>query len=62
MLAYFVPFFIALIISYVLTPFVKKLAIRIGAVDRPDMRKVHTHAVPRLGGLAIYIEIGRAHV
>ncbi len=55
MLAYFVPFFIALIISYVLTPFVKKLAIRIGAVDRPDMRKVHTHAVPRLGGLAIYI-------
>jgi UDP-GlcNAc:undecaprenyl-phosphate GlcNAc-1-phosphate transferase len=54
-LVYFVPFFIALIVAYALTPSVKKLAIKVGAVDRPNARKVHTHIIPRLGGLAIYI-------
>lgn len=55
MLQYVVPFVIALVVSYALTPSVKKLAIKIGAVDRPNARKVHTHVIPRLGGLAIYI-------
>lgn len=55
MLEYFVPFLIALIVAYVLTPGVKKLAIKVGAVDKPNARKVHTHVIPRLGGLAIYI-------
>lgn len=54
MLVYFVPFFIALIVAYALTPSVKKLAIKVGAIDKPDPRKVHTHTIPRLGGLAIY--------
>jgi UDP-GlcNAc:undecaprenyl-phosphate GlcNAc-1-phosphate transferase len=44
-----------LIVAYALTPSVKKLAIKVGAVDRPNARKVHTHIIPRLGGLAIYI-------
>ena len=55
MLEYFVPFLIALIVAYVLTPGVKKLAIKVGAVDKPNARKVHTHVIPRLGGLAIYV-------
>lgn len=55
MLEYFVPFVIALVISYALTPSVKKLAIKVGAVDEPNARKVHTHVIPRLGGLAIFI-------
>ena len=55
MLEYFVPFLISLIVAYVLTPGVKKLAIKVGAVDKPNARKVHTHAIPRLGGLAIYV-------
>ena len=46
MLAYFVPFFIGLIVSYALTPAVKKLAVRVGAVDRPEARKVHTYYSP----------------
>lgn len=46
---------IALVVSYLLTPGVKKVAIKVGAVDRPNARKVHTHVIPRLGGLAIYI-------
>lgn len=38
-----------------ITPFVKKLAFKIGAVDRPNYRKVHLKVMPRLGGLAIYL-------
>ncbi|GGB60071.1 undecaprenyl/decaprenyl-phosphate alpha-N-acetylglucosaminyl 1-phosphate transferase [Virgibacillus dakarensis] len=43
------------IAAIILTPFVKKLAILIGAVDKPNHRKVHQKMMPRLGGLAIYI-------
>lgn len=48
-----VPFvFTALII-----PFIKKIAIRIGAVDlaKPNTRHIHTKDTPRLGGLAIFL-------
>ena len=45
----------ALLISAALTPAVRKLALRIGAVDVPNRRKVHTTIMPRLGGLAVYV-------
>lgn len=46
---------IAFLISLLLTPLVKKLAFRVGAVDRPDARKVHSRVMPRMGGLAIFL-------
>ena len=51
---YILAFVIALLASFLLTPYIKKLAFAIGAVDKPDKRKVHTHIMPRLGGLAIF--------
>src|SRR5690606_11404441 len=45
---------VAFIASILLTPLVKRLAFRIGAVDRPNYRKVHARIMPRLGGLAIF--------
>lgn len=54
MQSYLVAFVTALVLAYVLTPSVKKLAIRLGALDKPDARKVHKHPIPRMGGLAIY--------
>lgn len=54
-MAYFITFLIAVCVTYVLTPFVKKLAIRVGAVDNPNARKVHLQVVPRLGGLGMYV-------
>lgn len=45
---------LAFVASIVLTPLVKRLAFRIGAVDRPNYRKVHARIMPRLGGLAIF--------
>ncbi|OUM84170.1 MAG: undecaprenyl-phosphate alpha-N-acetylglucosaminyl 1-phosphate transferase [Bacillus thermozeamaize] len=50
----FIGFFIALLVTAFTTPLVKRLAFFIGAVDRPDSRKVHRKVMPRLGGLAMY--------
>ena len=36
-------------------PFVKKIALHVGAMDIPNGRKVHTKPMPRLGGLGIYM-------
>jgi UDP-GlcNAc:undecaprenyl-phosphate GlcNAc-1-phosphate transferase len=46
---------VAFIASILLTPLVKRLAFRIGAVDAPNYRKVHQKIMPRLGGLAIFL-------
>lgn len=54
--SYYIAFFTALVISFILTPIVRKLAIRVGAFDIPkDDRRVHSEPMPYLGGLAIYI-------
>ncbi|QSQ08338.1 putative undecaprenyl-phosphate N-acetylglucosaminyl 1-phosphate transferase [Koleobacter methoxysyntrophicus] len=56
MKTYIYAFIVALVISYILTPFVERLAWKTGAVDIPkDERRVHTKPIPRIGGLAIYI-------
>lgn len=53
--------FIAFIGSFfsviIVTPFVIKLALKIGAVDQPNKRKVHVKPMPRIGGLAIFIGV-----
>lgn len=48
-------FLVAMITSLVITPFVIKLAHKIGAVDKPNQRKVHMKIMPRLGGVAIFL-------
>lgn len=55
MQSYAVCFLIALLASYILTPMAIKLAVKIGAMDAPDARKVHREPIPRMGGLAIYL-------
>lgn len=53
-----VPFVMAAVASLTLTPSVRLLAIRVGAVDRPDPRKIHTNPMPLLGGVAVLAAIG----
>jgi UDP-GlcNAc:undecaprenyl-phosphate GlcNAc-1-phosphate transferase len=51
----FVYFFIgAALTSFALTPIAMWVAERIGALDEPDPRKVHSEPTPRLGGMAIF--------
>lgn len=46
----------AALVSYTLTPPVRLLAFRIGAIDIPtDARRMHKKPTPRIGGLAIFI-------
>lgn len=47
--------FLAVLFTLLLTPFVRQLAFKIGAVDAPDPRKVHKVVMPRMGGLAIFL-------
>ncbi|NMB08351.1 MAG: undecaprenyl/decaprenyl-phosphate alpha-N-acetylglucosaminyl 1-phosphate transferase [Tissierellia bacterium] len=54
----FIPFIISMIISLIMTPQIRKLAIKVGAVDIPkDNRRVHKKPMPLMGGLAMYISI-----
>ena len=46
-----IPFLFVLAI----TPFIKKVAKHVGAMDIPNERKVHKVPIPRLGGLGIYM-------
>jgi UDP-GlcNAc:undecaprenyl-phosphate/decaprenyl-phosphate GlcNAc-1-phosphate transferase len=49
-------FVMAFLISYLLMPFMILLGHKTGILDLPDSnRKVHTHAIPRTGGIAIYL-------
>jgi len=45
----------AAIVSYLLTPLVRRLAIRYDAIDHPDERRVNLRPVPRGGGVAVAI-------
>lgn len=46
-----IPFtFVALVI-----PFIKKIAVQIGAVDMPGGRHIHNKPTPKLGGLGIFL-------
>ena len=47
-------FFIALLVSYLLTPFIRAVAIKLDYFDHPKDNKVHAHPTPLLGGVAIF--------
>ena len=50
--------FVALIIVGLVTPLIRKFAIRINAMDTPSSQhKTHVDPVPYLGGLAIIIGV-----
>jgi UDP-GlcNAc:undecaprenyl-phosphate/decaprenyl-phosphate GlcNAc-1-phosphate transferase len=48
---------IAFVIVVLLTPAVGGMARLLGAVDRPDERRLNRRPIPRLGGLAIFLGI-----
>jgi UDP-GlcNAc:undecaprenyl-phosphate GlcNAc-1-phosphate transferase len=46
-------FALAALVTLIATPFVRRYALRLGVVDRPEARRVNTQVVARGGGLAI---------
>ncbi len=51
-------FLIATLLSLALTPLVMRVAFAIGAVDKPEERKIHKRLMPRLGGVATFVSFG----
>ncbi len=55
MLIFFPTLLIAFLVTMLVTPLIQKIAIRYGAVDNPNERKIHKISIPRLGGISIYL-------
>ncbi len=53
--AYLVVGLIAGVATFVTTPLIRAVSRRVGAIDRPNDRKVHAQPTPTLGGVAILI-------
>lgn len=51
----FLMVFIPFLSVAAIIPFMKKLAFKIGATDKPRNRHIHNKEMPKLGGLAIFI-------
>ncbi len=45
----------AFLLAFILTFLVKAFCYKVGWLDKPAARRVHTKAVPRLGGVAIFL-------
>jgi UDP-GlcNAc:undecaprenyl-phosphate GlcNAc-1-phosphate transferase len=52
-LLFVLPGVAAAALAWLFTPLARRLAVRVGAVDRPAARKIHAVPTPRLGGLAV---------
>src|SRR3954471_23489906 len=48
-------FLVAALLALALVPLTKRLAVRVGAIDYPNQRSLHTVPTPKLGGLGILI-------
>ena len=57
MLAYGIVFAVAALVTFLLTPLVWRVSIRIGAVVVPDERRIHLVPTPTLGGVAMLLAL-----
>jgi UDP-GlcNAc:undecaprenyl-phosphate/decaprenyl-phosphate GlcNAc-1-phosphate transferase len=53
-------FLLAAAIAWLLVPFAERLAFRVGAIDLPKPRGLHSKPMPRLSGLAILVAVEAA--
>ncbi len=55
-------FLVAGALAWLLVPLAERVAWRIGAVDHPNTRSLHTDPTPKLGGLAIFVAVAVATI
>jgi len=53
MKTYLIAFILATVLSALLTPIIRRIAPKTGAIDLPSGRRVHKRTIPRMGGIAI---------
>src|SRR5215213_4756866 len=53
---YIYVFYVAFVVSFLLTPLMRVVAMYYGVIDRPDnARKIHTVPIAYLGGVAVFV-------
>jgi UDP-N-acetylmuramyl pentapeptide phosphotransferase/UDP-N-acetylglucosamine-1-phosphate transferase len=57
---YIMVFLTGLLVTYLLTPVVRRMAVRFGVVDLPDARRPHKRPTARGGGLAVVVGVHAA--
>lgn len=57
---YLAVFFSGFVVTYVLTPWVREAAWRLGIVDQPSDRRLHDSPTPRGGGIAVAVGVHAA--
>jgi UDP-GlcNAc:undecaprenyl-phosphate GlcNAc-1-phosphate transferase len=57
---YLITLMVAAAVTYLVTPVVRRFAVRIGAMTKVRDRDVHTIPTPRLGGAAMFIGMAAA--
>jgi UDP-GlcNAc:undecaprenyl-phosphate/decaprenyl-phosphate GlcNAc-1-phosphate transferase len=62
MFKYTVIFIVSLIAALFCTPMARCLAVRMGVMDLPGERRVHSQPVPRLGGVAVFLSMVLAFI
>ena len=50
-----IAFLLAFVTAFVVTPYTIRLSRRLGAIDKPEKRRINLSPMPRLGGLAVII-------
>ncbi len=48
-------FAVALVVTLITTPIAKRIAIKLGAIDYPDARRINKVPIPRMGGIAMFL-------
>jgi UDP-GlcNAc:undecaprenyl-phosphate GlcNAc-1-phosphate transferase len=54
-IAYLWVFLVSAGATFLATPLIRRLAIRVGGIDQPSDRKVHPKATPTMGGIAMWL-------
>ena len=55
MVKYSLIYLISLLLALIITPLIIYIARKFNVMDKPDVRRLHKRAVPRVGGIAIFV-------
>ena len=55
MTAYLLVFVTAAVVTFLVTPLVRRFVIRVGVIYQPNDRSVHPVPLPTMGGIAMYV-------
>ena len=53
-LKYPILFFSGFLFTFLLTPWIRKIALKLDVTDKPDSRRIHDHPIPYGGGIAVF--------